>query len=154
MSLPQQPARAIDLGDLTGSLGFLLRLAQIEAFEMFYEGLEDARIKPGEFTVIYVIQRNPGIRQGILAERLSIKRAHMTKLIRRFEVQKVVARHVPDDDRRAVELTLTPTGEALVARHTDAVLAQAGRESDRLAPDEARQLIALLRKFTGLEETP
>lgn len=149
----QQNTGAPDLGHLTGSLGFLLRLAQIKAFGIFFEGLNGADIKPGEFTVIYVIHLNPNIRQGFLAEHLRIKRAHMTKLIRRFEEQGLVTRHISKDDRRAIHLRLTTAGETLVMRHADTVLAQAGREAERLTPDEARQLIQLLRKYTGLEET-
>ncbi|MFV0384386.1 MarR family winged helix-turn-helix transcriptional regulator [Paracoccus sp. (in: a-proteobacteria)] len=141
-----------DLGQLVDSLGFLLRLAQLGAFGLFYERLAQTGVKPGEYSVLYVIRRNPGIRQGVLAQRLLIKRAHMTKLIRHLEGQSLIARHIPDDDRRAVELTLTQAGETLVAAHEQDMLDQAGHESERLTGDEARQLIGLLRKFTGIEE--
>lgn len=141
---------APDLGQLQGSLGFLLRLAQVQTFEMYHAGLQDEAIGPGEFSVLYVIHRNPGIRQGVLAEHLRIKRAHMTKLVRRLEDQALVARRVPGDDRRAVELTLTPAGDALVARHAGAMLAQSARETEGLTEDEATRLIGLLRKYTGL----
>lgn len=154
ISLDRPSEAAPDLGQLTGTLGFLLRIAQIDAFEMFYDWLRETEVKPGEFTVLYVLQRNPGIRQGVVGATLRIKRAHMTKLIRSLEGRGLVMRRIPDDDRRAVELTLTPAGDAFVTRYADAALMQADREASRLAPEESAELIRLLRKFTGTDGTP
>ena len=147
---PEAVGARIDLGPLGTSLGFLLRLSQVELFEMFYSVLGHHGLKPGEFSVLWIVHLNPGIRQGRLADRLRIKRAHMTKLIRAFEDRGFVLRHVPDADRRAVELTLAPPGEAFVAEHAEAFFSYARTETQRLSDGEAEQFVALLRKFAGL----
>jgi DNA-binding MarR family transcriptional regulator len=141
----------LDLGPLTGSLGFLLRMAQLQNFRNFYEVLGSYGLRPGEFSVLWIIHRNPGIRQGLLAERLMIKRAHMTKLIRSFEDRGYVERAIPNDDRRTVELRLTPEGRSFVEGNSAAFLGHAGADADRLSAGEKAQLIALLQKYVRLE---
>lgn len=153
---PTAPAEveAIDLGKIGQSLGFLLRLSQVEVFGMFYRALSRYEMKPGEFSILYVIHLNPGVRQGALAERLMVKRAQMTKLIRVFEGRGLVARTIPEDNRRIVHLHLTEDGRRFVSENERAFLGYVNQETDRLTPSEAEQLTRLLRKFIGLEGTP
>lgn len=150
-STPAPAGEVVDLGQLTGSLGFLLRMAQIEAFSEFYKNLPEPVLKPGQFSVLSVIGLNPGIRQGVLAQKLKIKKAHMTKLVRELEDRDLVRRTVPDGDRRAVELALTEEGRGFVARHRGHFYGHEAFHSVSLAPAEREQLASLLRKYLGLE---
>lgn len=143
----------VDLGDLTSRLGFLLRLAQLRVFGIFYRELEKRAVRPGEFSILLVIAENPGIRQGILAEALSIKRAHMTKIVRAMEANGLIERSVPADDRRAVELRLSEAGEARVRTHREAFFALDETAGSPLTASETAQLMRLLRKFLGLQPT-
>jgi len=145
-------AAGVDMGPLSESLGFLLRLAQLRAFEDFFSDHGPGGLKPGEFSVLWVIARNPGIRQSVLGQRLMIKRAHMTKLIRGVEDQGLVSRRIPDADRRAVELTLTAAGERDVNKAADAFFAYEKTTGAPLARGEVAQLVALLQKYVGLED--
>ncbi|MEC7761181.1 MAG: MarR family transcriptional regulator [Pseudomonadota bacterium] len=140
----------ISLGDITQSLGFLIRIAQIKVFAAFYEGLGQFGLKPGEFTVLWVIGLNPGLRQGTVANTLRIKPAHMTKLTGRLVDRGLVSRETPPDDRRAVRLKLTPEGQSFVDTHRDAFLTFHFTEKDNLSSEEADQFLLLLQKFTGL----
>lgn len=142
---------AIDFGDLTRSVGFLLRMAQLQSFDMFFARLAKHGLKPGEFTLLWVVGLNPGLRQGSLARRLRIKPAHMTKLVQRLVAADLLARTVPDDDRRSVRLSLTGAGTAFVARHRAAFLAFHDAERHPLTDAEHRQLLHLLGKLTGLD---
>jgi len=143
---------AIKLGPLAGRLGFLFRVGQVEVFQMFYDQLGKLGLKPGEFSVLWVVHLNPGVRQGAVAEKLKIKPAHMAKLVRRFETEGLIDRTVPEGDRRGMELRLTKAGDAFVEDHAQEFFDYAQSETDRLSPAEAKQLIALLQKFTGLGE--
>ncbi|WOI56432.1 MarR family winged helix-turn-helix transcriptional regulator [Palleronia sp. LCG004] len=143
-------AEDLELGALGGSVGFLVRLAQLEIFEMFYEaeGLEGVR--PGEFSILYLASINPGARQGALARRLRIKRAHMAKLVTGLEARDLLRREVPEGDRRALRIFLTEGGARFVEERAPAFLDQTRRETARLSTDEAATLVALLHKFTGI----
>ena len=142
----------IDLGPLSSSLGFLVRMGQIEIFGLFYETLGRLGLKPGEFSVLWVVHLNPGVRQGAVAEKLRIKPAHMTKLVRSFEEGGLLERHIPESDRRGMELRLTSKGEAFVTEYADEFFTYARSETNRLSQKEADQLIRLLQKFTRLGE--
>lgn len=140
----------IRMGDLADSLGFLLRVSQIKTFDNFYAVLGEAGLKPGEYTVLWAIQMNPGLRQGTIARTLRIKPAHMTKLTSRLVERGLVTRTPSPEDRRAVGLNLTEEGEAFVTMRRDDFLNFNYAERDNLSDEEAEQLIALLKKFTGL----
>lgn len=145
---------AVSLGELEGSLGFLLRIAQVHTFERFYETFSGIDLRPGEYTVMWVIRRNPGIRQGLLAETLGIKPAQMTKMIRKLEDMGRIRRIIPDSDRRSVELFLTAGGEAFIDAHRKAFFGHEDPADFDLSPEEWRQLAHLLRRYTGIEKRP
>lgn len=144
---------SLALGPLAGSLGFLLRISQLAVFEKFYEELGDLGLRPGEFSVLWLIQQNPGVRQGLVARSLHIKNARMTKLIRGFEESGYLTRRIPDDDRRAVELTLTPKGLGFVDGHRQNFFTYYQSAGTNLSAAEMAELIGLLQKFIGLEQT-
>ncbi len=156
MNAPFAPApEAVDLGELTGSLGFLLRLAQVRIYEQFFAAFAGTTVRPGEFSVLWVIDRNPGVPQGTLARVLAIKPAHMTKLVQRQVEAGLVARETPAADRRSVHLTLTPAGRAHLARHRDAFLTVHAAERTGLTEDESAELMRLLSKLAfPVEATP
>lgn len=142
----------IELGEMAGSLGFLLRIAQVQVFDEFYAALSVHGMKPGEFTVLWVIHLNPGLRQGTIARALHIKPAHMTKLVARLADAGYISRIIPTDDRRSVRLMLTSTGKAFVRKNRDDLINFHKAERSRLDDDEFEQFAALLRKFTGIAE--
>ncbi|MGX1307518.1 DNA-binding MarR family transcriptional regulator [Amorphus suaedae] len=142
----------VQLGDLRSSLGFLVRLAQLKSYERFFAELSEHGMRPGEFSVLAVIGLNPGIRQGVLASKLMIKRAHITKLVRGFEDRGLVSRRTPDEDRRGMELTLTPEGQAFVAARAPLFHDFEARVPEGLTAGERDELVVLLQKFLGLAE--
>ncbi|WP_417607444.1 MarR family winged helix-turn-helix transcriptional regulator [Primorskyibacter flagellatus] len=147
---PPKDGNEIDLGRLGTSFGFVMRMAQVEVFETFFENLSQYGLKPGEFSVLWLLHENPGIRQGALANRLRIKRPHMTKLIQHFEERGLIIRSVPDNDRRGMELRLTGKGRRFVDDRQEAFFTHTEHELDRLSDEEAKQLIRLLRKYLQL----
>ena len=140
----------VNLERLNAAPGFMLRLAQLRVYEQFFSEVGERGLKPGEFSVLWVIRNNPGIRQSILGQSLMIKRAHMTKLIRALEDQGLLARRVPDEDRRAVELTLTEKGEREAETASEWFFAYEEGVGAALSNAERQQLLALLRKFIGI----
>ncbi|MBP0484867.1 MarR family winged helix-turn-helix transcriptional regulator [Sagittula salina] len=141
----------LDYGPLGQSLGFLLRLAQLRSFATFYKDMGALDIRPGEMTLLMVLAENPGVRQGILAKALRIKRAHMTKMVHGMEADGLIARTVPEGDKRSVELWLTEAGRARI----DAVRPDFGRHEAKatgpLTQAEAAELRRLLRRYVGFD---
>lgn len=139
----------LNLGALEQSAGFVLRIAQLTAFDRFFEIFPVSDIKISEFTVLLAIAENPGVRQGILADVLKIKWSNMTKLVRALEDKDWIGRHIPPHDRRSVELHVTEKGKREIeAAAVD--MYTADREAlAMLDDDEHKQLLALLRKVAG-----
>ena len=150
MELASEDSEHIEIGELNGSLGFLLRMAQIKVFKVFFANLTRVKLKPGEFTVLWVIGLNPDLRQGTVAKYLSIKPAHMTKLVARLVALDYVKRCIPEDDRRAVHLSLTKAGQKFVDSNREAFLSVMNHERDVLTEEEFTELKQLLRKIANI----
>ena len=142
----------IDFGEMASSLGLMMRLAQVRLFEAFYQNLAHHGLKPGEFTVLWVIGLNPEARQGLVARKLRIKPAHMTKLVQRAVDNGLVERIIPEDDRRSVRLRLTAEGSRFVDEKRPEFLSYITHEHTRLSDDEYRTLVGILQKFNGMEQ--
>lgn len=151
-SVPQIAEDSVELGNLTESLGFLLRLAQVRVYGQFFRAFDGTDVKPGEYTVMWVIALNPGVPQGALARVLTIKPAHMTKLVQRLVRDGLVRRHTPPADRRSVHLTLTPAGQAHLDRYRDTYLRVHAAERVGLTQAEYTQLLQLLGKLAFTPE--
>lgn len=144
----------VSLGALEQSAGLLMRIAQLTVFDHFFEVFGQSDIKISEFTVLYAIAENPGIRQGVLADVLKIKWPNMTKLVRTLERDGLIERHIPPNDRRSVHLRVTSKGRKQIA-----VSEQNMYRSDRMAlsmlnDEEHAQLLKLSRKIAGWPPAP
>jgi DNA-binding MarR family transcriptional regulator len=144
----------IELGSLGQSIGFMLRLAQTRAYDQFFTEFAETEVRPGEFSVLWVVSLNPGIKQGPLARALNIKPAHMTKLVDRLVRADQMRRDIPAEDRRSVRLTLTDAGQAHVDLHRDRFHAVHRSERIGLSDAEVGQLLALLAKLNFQEDAP
>src|SRR6516165_10099516 len=106
--------RAIDLGPLPGLSGFVLRLAQLAVFGDFIEACRRFDIRPAQYSVLTVIDYNPGINQTELSSALGIKRANLVGLIDDLECRGLVQRRRAARDRRTFGMFLTDRGGALM----------------------------------------
>lgn len=137
----------VELGALNDSVGFLLRLTQTRAYDQFYHAFAGTDVRPGEYTVLQLLEMNPGLKQGTVARTLNIKPAHMTKLVQRLVRIGYLKRSIPPEDRRSVRLNLTPAGHAHVARHQALFLAVHRAERIGLTDQELATLVSLLKKL-------
>ncbi len=143
---PAAPAE-VDFGSLTGLAGFMLRLAQLHLFESFFRDFGARGITPGQIGILVAIGRNPGVRQGVLADALRIKWSNMAKIVRLFEGQGLVERQVPQNDRRAVELHLTDKGRAAVDETVPQLTVSDQAATTALTARERDTLLRLLAKL-------
>jgi DNA-binding MarR family transcriptional regulator len=141
--------RDISLGELVDIAGFALRIAQLTVFERFFalEWPKDLRIS--EFTVLMAVSRNPGIRQGVLADLLKIKWPNMTKLVRGLEDRGLIERRIPDDNRRSVVLWPTKAGARAMKNQLEEMRRVDRKALDMLDDAEVLQLLRLCQKIAG-----
>lgn len=128
-------------------LGYHLRRAQAAVFADFMRTLADDRITPGQFGVLVLIDRNPGLNQSALARMLGIERSTMVAVIDGLEARGLVARQGSDSDRRLNVLCLTRLGKALLSEVKPKVRRHEKRIAADLRPEEVAALIGLLKRI-------
>ncbi|WP_323037148.1 MarR family transcriptional regulator [Pararhodobacter sp.] len=145
---------ALDMGTLSHSLGLLVRLAQVRMYDLFFAAFEGTDVRPGEISMLWMLDLNPGVRQGAVARALQIKPAHMTKLVQQLVSAGHITRRIPPEDRRSVRLSLTDPGRQRLEDLKPTFLALHSAESADLTPQDAAQLRLLLHKLAFPKDQP
>lgn len=138
---------AVDLGTLPNHIGYALRRAQVAIFQRIIGRMARLDIRPGQFSVLTVIDANPGLRAMEISEALGIRRPNLVALLASLERRGLVRRKVVPGDRRAQALYLTPQGASLL-RQLKRLAAAHEREVTRsISAAEKRQLLRLLGRL-------
>lgn len=148
---PPAPAKVPDPvygGMLEELLGYHLRRAQAAVFADFMRAMAGDRITPGQFGVLVLIDRNPGLNQSALARTLGIERSTMVAVLDGLEERGLVARRGSEADRRTKVLSLTGQGKTLLAEVKPKVRRHEKRIAGDLDADEVTTLIGLLRRVS------
>ncbi len=143
---------AIDYGPLERRLGYALRRAQIAVFRDFFESFEAFDIRPGQYSILTVIERNPGLKQSEVSEALGIKRANFVAMIDELEARKLVRRAPTPNDRRSYALVLTEKGKRLMGELHAVAERHERRIVDALGAETHRRLFAPLNALARIAE--
>lgn len=146
----RRPQRALDLDVLDGHLGYFVRRLQVWIFHDFVRTLAEYDIRPAQYSVLVVIDANPGLSQASLADTLGIQRARLVRLLDGLEKRGLTRRSRLAADRRYHALSLTAGGrralkriKVLAARHEARVAAILGARNRNM-------LISILRGVGAL----
>ena len=71
------PVPGVDYGPLDGLLGYALRRAQNALYLDFYRATAAWDVSPQRFAALVLIARNPGLRQGLLAQAQALSLIHI-----------------------------------------------------------------------------
>ena len=140
----------IDYGPLDRRLGYVLRRAQLAVFRDFFAAFEAYDIRPGQYSILTIIEGNPGLKQGDVSEALGIKRANFVAMIDELERRGLVRRDSAPNDRRSYALMLTSAGKRLMGDLHAAADAHERGLTDRLGEAGTRRMLAGLRKLAEL----
>ncbi len=89
-----------------------------------------------------------------LGQRMITRSPDMTRMLDRLEQKDLIARVRRDDNRRVVEVTITPGGNKLLQQIAKPIRACHQRQFGHLSEDQLMQLIGLLRATRKPEEEP
>ena len=140
----------IDLGPLTGFVGYRLRRAQLAVSAGFELALRELGLSPGQMSVLVAIWRNPGLTQSDVCAALGIQRANFTPLLHELEAKGLAMREVRPADRRSNALRLTAAGSEVVSRALALHERLEKRIRSCLGEDGRAQLIEQLQKLEAL----
>lgn len=132
---------------LADSPSFLVRLAQLRAFDEFHRNFAGLGVTPAGFSVLALIAANPGVRPGAIAEELRVKPSNVAALVNALVAAGLVQRTADRSELRASHLTITRAG-AKAWREMERTHREAdSRFVETLTPTERKQLVTLLRKL-------
>jgi DNA-binding MarR family transcriptional regulator len=135
------------LGGLERMVGYAVRRAQMWMIHDFRRALKDLDMTPAQFSVLRVIDANPGLSQARVAEALAIERARLVQMIDRLEAMGRVQRERSPTDRRSHALYLTAAGAELIARAQGAFEAHERNVTERLGAKNKDDLMRILAPF-------
>jgi len=155
------PVPGVDYGPLDGLLGYALRRAQNALYLDFYRATVEWDISPQRYAALMLISRNPGLRQGLLAQAMGLHRSGALRLTDWLTAQGWAERRDAPDDARAWGLYLTPAGrrrlaklDAAVAEHDRQLLAALGEHGTALKAGLERLAWVATAQSTAPEKKP
>jgi DNA-binding MarR family transcriptional regulator len=144
---PAKPAAPVDLSSLWTIAGFRLRMLDLRLMRSVSERLSRIGLTPASATTLLVLDSNPGMPLGKLADTLIIQRPNMTKLVKRLESRKLIGRNAADGDRRRISLALTPTGKRHATKIRGILMEHDASVLSALTPAERGQFMQMIGRM-------
>ena len=137
----------MDASYLQSLLGYNARRASLAIIEQFHIDMASFDLRPVDFSVLSLIRHNPGITSRQLCHSLNIQPPNMVVFLKSFEKRQLVEREPHPTDGRAMGLTLTESGEALMQEAEKTAKDSGLKASSALTDGERQTLSRLLQKI-------
>jgi len=139
---------ALEMGELSDLLGYSLKRAQLRIFEDFLRCVAPLQLTPAQFSVLLLLEKNPGRNQTEIANTLGILRPNFVAMLDGLESRDLCTRVRSTNDRRSHVLLLTDKGRAVLARAKRLVASKhEARLSELLGPANRAALLSMLKKI-------
>ncbi|MEW6641428.1 MAG: MarR family transcriptional regulator [Pseudomonadota bacterium] len=142
-------AGPLKLGELSELLGYVFKRAQLRIFEDFIRCVEPLQLTPAQFSVLVLLEHNPGRNQTEIATTLGILRPNFVAMLDGLESRELCVRVRSTQDRRSHIVMLTDKGRAVLARAKRLVATKHEARLNALLGDDGRiAMMAMLEKLT------
>jgi DNA-binding MarR family transcriptional regulator len=138
----------LQLGELSELLGYTLKRAQLKVFEDFLRCVASLQLTPAQFSVLVLLENNPGRNQTEIANTLGILRPNFVSMLDGLESRGLCARIRSTNDRRSHNVVLTDRGRSVLARAKRLVATKhEARLNKVLGPTDRAALLSMLTKL-------
>ena len=128
-------------------LGYQLAQAAIVTTQVFTERIGEVfELRPVEFTILTLVDENPGVSARQLADALAVTPPNITMWIDKLEGRALVERERSSTDRRAQHIRATAKGSALARKAVRSVIEGEQASLAALSAAERAMLVELLHK--------
>jgi DNA-binding MarR family transcriptional regulator len=139
---------SLQLGELSELLGYVLKRAQLKVFEDFLRCVAPLQLTPAQFSVLLLLDKNPGRNQTEIANTLGILRPNFVAMLDALESRDLCARMRSANDRRSHIVVLTDKGRAVLARAKKLVATKhEARLNEVLGPANRAALLDMMAKI-------
>ena len=141
---------ALQMGELSDHLGYALKRAQLKIFEDFLRCVAPLQLTPAQFSVLLLLDKNPGRNQTEIANTLGILRPNFVAMLDGLESRELCVRMRSTNDRRSHVLMLTDKGRAVLARAKKLVATKhEARLNELLGSSNRAALLTMLAKIAA-----
>ncbi|MFV0679735.1 MarR family winged helix-turn-helix transcriptional regulator [Ottowia sp.] len=140
------PRKPINSRFLRTLVGYNARRASLQIMGVFIQRMAPLDLRPVDFSVLCLIGHNPGITSREICRELHLLAPNLVRLLARLDQRALVRRQAHPEDGRAVGLSLSEGGQALLAQAECEVAALEVDVTADLSDAERAQLIALLQR--------
>jgi DNA-binding MarR family transcriptional regulator len=140
--------RSTDLNTefLESLLGYNARRASLTILQIVFERMATLGLRPVEFSMLSLIHHNPGITSRRLSEALAIQPPNLVGKVANMLERGWITRQTDAQDKRALVLTLSPEGLAIIEKAEKLAEELEKAASVQLTAEERDNLIMLLKK--------
>ena len=110
----------------------------------------DNNITPPHFEIIKLLQESGNLHIAEIGERLQIARPQMTHLIDRLVELGLVERKAGTEDRRIINVSLTPDGNRMIKKHDDTIRQATAAMLGSLTVEELEELSTSLKTLRDI----
>ena len=137
----------VDTRFLESLMGYNARRASLSIIEHFLERMAVYDLRPVDFSVLVLVDDNPGITSRQICAALSILPPNLVGMVNALEARELLERKPHPSDRRALGLHIAATGQGIMrqARKTAVELERVATR--RLSAAERKTLMQLLQKI-------
>ncbi len=150
------PQAAVDLGSLPRQLGYVLRRAQVAVIQSYAGSFAEAGLRPAQFAVLTILDRNPGLSPSQVANVLAVNQTNFVVLFDSLVQRGLAERRPIATDRRTQALYLTAAGKGLLSKAERLVSGHEQLFTAKLGEGDLERLFELLHRLIGAlaEYTP
>lgn len=137
----------INVGILPNLLGFNIRRAQIAMWRDYTRTATLSTVRPGMFSLLVLVEANPGIAQVDLSRELDQDKATIVGLIDGLQKRRWLVRRKSRVDQRRHGIFLTAAGQRGLDTLRRDMLEHEQRFTRLFSPEEMTLLVTLLRRI-------
>jgi homoprotocatechuate degradation regulator HpaR len=115
------------------------------------EMLASSGINEQKWRVLRVLQEKGPLELSQVAEEAALLLSSLTRMVRPMQEEGLIARSIPEEDRRKSIIAIAPAGEALLAAHAKKSAAILDRIEKQFGRDRLNLLLDLLEDLKKLD---
>ena len=143
----EPPLYRIDDFAIDESIGYLIKRVRSMLSNAIEREISVHDITYEQWGVLIAILKERGDTAAVLARGMDCDTGSMTRMLDRLEAKGLIVRTRSTDDRRRVQLELTPDGRRLADRLVEAIVKVLNRHLDGFSVDELGTFKGFLRRM-------
>lgn len=148
------PAGKLGEAELRNVIGYQMAQASITTLAIFEQQVgERLQLRPVEFTILALVNENPGVTGGRLARALAVTAPNITNWLEKLEKRGLIRREASEADRRAALVYATAKGSRTARQAVDLLAVGELEALDGLSSGERMLLVELLHKVAASRPT-